>query len=201
MTTGMGTIKRLAGLDENEECELERVLSALPPLQCNKVWIAGGALRRTITGKPLDSDFDIFFRGVEEYLTYKGKLSNLGAKLHKESENADTYHVEADGKTRTVQLVKTIYPLHVADLLDAFDFTVCQLAYDGIELASGDFTLWDIGRKRLAVHKITRHVSSLRRLLKYTKEGYYACQGCLTEVLLAANAATPGQIKEVFYVD
>lgn len=197
----MKTIKRLAGLDENEECELERVLGALPPLQCNKVWLAGGALRRTITGKPLDSDFDIFFAGYDHYVSYKDLLAKFDGKLHKESENADTYHIEVDGKKRTIQLIKVIYPQHVADLLDAFDFTICQLAYDGIELATGEYTLWDIGRKRLAVHKITRHVSSLRRLLKYTKEGYYACQGCLTEVLLAANAATPGQIKEVFYVD
>jgi len=106
-----------------------------------------------------------------------------------------------DGKSRRIQLIRAIYPTDADDLLDKFDFTICQLAYDGETVTVGKFTLWDIARKRLAVHKITHHVSSLRRLLKYTSQGYYACTGCLTDILLEANLATPGAITGALYVD
>ena len=65
---------------------------------------------------------------------------------------------------------------------DRFDYTICQFAVDtnGM-LWCGDHSLWDLARKRLAVHRITFPVSSLRRLLKYTSKGFYACSGCRKE--------------------
>jgi len=50
-------------------------------------------------------------------------------------------------------------------------------------LTLGEFTLWDLGRKRLAINRITYPVSTMRRMLKYSKQGFFACGGCMATIL------------------
>jgi len=53
---------RLGNFD-GEDCELDKVLNALPDLEKDATWLAGGALRRVLAGHKLDSDFDILLQG------------------------------------------------------------------------------------------------------------------------------------------
>lgn len=100
-----------------------------------------------------------------------------------------------------VQLVKKHFFENAAQLIDFFDFTICQFATDGDQLLCGDYALWDLGRKRLVVHKITYPVSSMRRMIKYTKQGFYVCNLTMT-LFLQAVAADPKIIETRFeYVD
>ncbi|MNV76271.1 hypothetical protein D3C71_1696100 [compost metagenome] len=86
-------------------------------------------------------------------------------------------------------------------LLDSFDFTITQLAYDGTDLIFGKYTLWDLTRKRLALHKLTYGVATTRRLIKYTNQGFTACAGVLQSILEAV-VANPDVIQsDVKYVD
>ena len=85
-----------------------------------------------------------------------------------------------------VQLIKTNYYDSPETLLNTFDFTLCQFAIEvnktGV-LYCGDTALYDVARKRLVVNQIEYPVASLRRMIKYTQQGFYACEGCLTEFL------------------
>lgn len=185
---------------------LGMALARLPGPTENGPWLAGGALRRTILGQDLEkSDFDFFFHDAEQMEKFCKELQGCAAEvlLLSQNEKNRTYLLkDNDGKPNLkVQAVFVNYYESAKDLLDTFDFTLCQLVYDGEDLICGDYSLWDIGRRRLVPHKITFGVSSLRRIIKYTKQGFTICGGGLAEILNQI-VATPEVINaEVKYID
>lgn len=160
-------------------------------------WIAGGAIRRTLDERPLDSDIDVFFKNKEQMDFTITHLKHEGFKESKKTE----HHVELVKDKLKIQCINFMYYDKVEDLLDSFDFTICQFATDGKHLYTTPMALWDLARKRLVINKITFGVATLRRLIKYQKQGYYACSGALTQ-LLEAIADDPRLIQsDVKYVD
>lgn len=171
---------------------------AIPKPQKNGPWIAGGAIRRTLCNEPLVTDIDYFYKDGEE-LSFNMKV--LLEKLAKENggriksttveTNATTYDVEYKANDEKEECTKSIKVQEILidsyrspeHLIDEFDFTICQFAYDGDKLYCGDHSLWDLARKRLVINKITYPVASMRRLIKYTQQGYYACHGTMNQFL------------------
>ena len=162
-----------------EETDLGKALESLPPLQKDGPWLAGGALRRTLLGQSIDSDFDLFFRDEAQLVAVGDVLDAVGWRRGTETDHVVNFF---NGDLK-VQLIRFAYYANLEAVADSFDFTICMLATDGENIAVGDYTLWDLGRKRLAVHKITFPVSSLRRVLKYANQGFIACKGALTSIL------------------
>lgn len=169
-------------------------------------WLAGGAIRHALSGGTLtdETDFDYFFSSEGGYNQAVERAEAKGWTLSKTTPNHSEYLVtnpDAPLPYR-VQLIKAVYAASCTDLIDRFDYTICQFAVDtdGI-LWCGDHSLWDLARKRLAVHRITFPVSSLRRLLKYTSKGFYACSGCLAAVAEGIVSLGWTRAQGVFYVD
>lgn len=185
-----------------EETSLSAVLSGLPSLGENGPWLAGGALRRTLLGKEPDSDFDFFFSDADQLKAFASSLEANGFYKVRETEHHLHYRGQIDGKgvARDIQLIRFKFYQSAAEVIDSFDYTICQVAFDGSSLFLGEFTLWDLGRSRLAVHKITFPVSSARRLLKYAQQGFVACSGCLN-ALVVATANNPELRTDIEYVD
>ena len=50
-----------------DTADIDRVYEALG----NGAWLAGGAIRRTLIGHALDSDFDFFFKSAEALETWE----------------------------------------------------------------------------------------------------------------------------------
>ena len=187
-----------------EEGDLGLVLADLPPVGANGPWLAGGALRRTLAGRPLDSDFDYFFRDAEQLATFAQGLEARGLKKVRETEHHVQYKGHLAGAMRDVdvQLIRFRYYDTPCAVIDSFDYTICQFAFDGLSVTCGDYSLWDLGRRRLVINRITYPVSTMRRLLKYTKQGFTACGGCLARIL-TETAQSPellGQL-DIQYVD
>jgi hypothetical protein len=67
-------------------------------------------------------------------------------------------------------------------VIDTFDFTVSMLGTDGKALYFNKFTWTDLMRKRLRVHHIHHGISTMRRMIKYSKRGFYACVGTMRAV-------------------
>lgn len=203
-----GLSMKLAGIASHsmstrlEETDFMRVYAALPAPGPQGPWLAGGSLRRLITGNRELGDFDYFFRDKDQLVAFQEMLDALGFKLKYTNEHNSTY-TGAVGETEViVQAIFIRYYATVQALLDSFDFTLCQLAYDGSLLHLGEYTLWDVGRKRLAVHRITYPVSTLRRLLKYTNQGYYACSGCLQSIAEGVHDIyRTSERREIQYLD
>lgn len=185
-----------------DETTLAGVVGALPALSKDGPWLGGGALRRSLQGQEPDSDFDFFFRNADQLEAFRSGVEQRGGTKVRETRHHVHYRGSFGPSTlpRDIQMIRFAFYESAEAVIDSFDFTICQLAYDGDELTVGDHTLWDLGRRRLAVHKVTFPVSSTRRLLKYGAQGFTACNGCLA-TLLRATASNPELDMETAYVD
>lgn len=187
-----------------DDTTLAAILRALPALSKDGPWIAGGALRRTLLGKEPESDFDFFFRDADQLAAFTSALEGMG--LVKVRETAHHVHYRGklgeSGVDRDIQRIRFAFYQNSEAVIDSFDYTICQLAYDGETLTLGEFTLWDLGRRRLAIHKITYPVATMRRMLKYTSQGFTACAGCMATIL-TETASKPEILQQIgiTYVD
>lgn len=187
-------------VDTPDTADLFKYMEALPAPAAGGPWIAGGAIRRTLLDDPLSSDVDYFFRDEEQRKAFDAAMLEKGWKIS-ESPHATTYGIKVDHNTAIVQAISIGYYPTLADVLDSFDFTITQFGWDGTDLVCGPFSLWDLARKRLALHRLTYGVSTVRRLIKYTRQGFTACSGVLASIL-EETVANPQTIsREVTYVD
>jgi hypothetical protein len=165
-------------------------------------WLAGGAIRRAIKDGKSDSDWDVFFSSKEEKeLFIKECEKQDSISEEKQNENNHQFILTVGAEKYTVQCITIAYYETPEKVIETFDFTICQFVTDGVSLWAGETSLYDLGRMRLVVNKISYPVASLRRLLKYTKQGFYACNGCLTQ-LLSSVAQNPAMLDQKFkYID
>lgn len=186
-----------------EEFDLFKLLKYLPSIEKNKVWIAGGAIRRTLLGQELESDVDLFFKNESELKKFRIAFEKLGANKMSENNHQMTYsyYVKELNKEYIIQFVIINYYINIEALLDSFDFTITQFAFDGEKLHCNEFSLWDLKNKRLALHKLTYGVATMRRMIKYTKQGFTACAGTMASIL-EATVENPEVIQsDIQYID
>lgn len=182
-----------------ESSELNRVLSVIR----NGAWIAGGAIRRTLIRQALDSDFDFFFKSQDDMDAWERKLPDT-LTLVKETEHHKHWRgrVGDSDLPIDIQAIRFRFYESAADVIDSFDYTITQFALDGDTLVTTPEALWDLGRRKLAIHKITYPVATMRRMLKYTKQGFSACGGCMASIL-RETASSPEAMAQldIQYVD
>ncbi|MCI0558112.1 MAG: hypothetical protein MN733_06425 [Nitrososphaera sp.] len=168
-------------------------------------WVAGGCIRRLLLGDdPFESDVDVFFASEtqkEEWVVRIKAMYPQAVSLA----NANNITIDC-GEVLGVKRLK-LQAVHVAyyetpqAVIDSFDYTICQLVTDGQTLENGEFTLWDLARKRLVLHKLEYPVPTMRRMIKYAKQGFYACPGMMND-LLTRVLQNPRLIdSEILYID
>lgn len=215
--------KEVYGTDSNE---LESVYDLLVDIDNSKVktpFIAGGAVRRTIQGLPLDTDIDLFFVSESHMKEYFELFKEKHGEMVIEDsivENANNITLEIDtSKFDTmdenldredyylrdkykIQLI-TIYAKDMESTLKRFDFTISQFGYDGEYLYVGELSLYDLERKRLNFNVISRSnpVVTFRRILKYSQQGYYACSGLLSTFMKEYQNHPELLQSDVVYID
>ena len=176
-----------------------RIVNALP----KGAWIAGGAVRRTLAGHKLDSDFDFFFRDQTALDEWEAKLPDT-LSIVRETEHHKHWRGVLHGSAEPVdiQAIKFQFYVSAEAVIDSFDYTIAMFALDGTDLVTTPEALWDLGRKRLAIHKVTYPVATMRRMLKYGKQGFVACAGCMA-TLFRETAKTPEALAalDIEYVD
>ncbi|WP_145413442.1 hypothetical protein [Paenibacillus xylanexedens] len=184
-----------------DELELFKVLEEIPKIVKDKMWLAGGAIRRTLIQNELDSDFDFFFKDKETLESYAKLLEKSKARKTAENEHQVTYCLDVKGKNRIIQLVRINYYQNPESVLDSFDFTITQFLFDGDNLYCGKHSLWDLARRKLALHKLTFGVATMRRLIKYTKQDFTACAGVMQSILEAVVEDPSVVNANVQYID
>jgi hypothetical protein len=202
--------KRL-GIDSFDETILGKILSRIPgPTESR--WIAGGAIRRTIAGLSLDSDIDFFFKDENALNAWEKEVTEKGASLLSRNDKNRTYVLPTkivdgmDDKNTylpelKLQAINFQYFVSPEAVIDCFDFTICQFAFDGSNVYMGDWSLYDLARNKLVPHRVTFGVSTIRRLIKYCNQGYTVCSGGLARILEEV-AENPSIINaETLYID
>jgi len=164
-------------------------------------WVAGGCVRRLLSGEdPFASDIDVFFASESQrdslINTLKYKYPNC-----KVTQNAFNTTLQLNDKFK-VQAVHLSYFDSPHAVIDTFDYTICQFITDGNEITVGEFSLWDLARKRLVIHNLRHPIASMRRLLKYGTQGFYACSGTMSDFIARVRAMDNALLDEqVFYID
>lgn len=162
-------------------------------------WIAGGAVRAFCQGKSISTDIDFFFADADSFHEFVSEYGTDDGRF--ETKHQTTFHREIDGTRYKIQTIRISYYKSLQECLDTFDFTICQLGIDGDDLVVGPYTMWDLGRNRLVLHKLTYGVATVRRLLKYGAQGFTVCSGCINSIL-AEVAARPDLVRsDIAYVD
>lgn len=156
-------------------------------------WIAGGSVRRVLSSSKESHDYDFFFRNEEQL---KKTVSQIKGELVKENKFNTLYNCGDK-----VQLIIHNFFDSPEELIESFDFTICQFAFDGKNLYHGVFSLWDLGRKRLAINKITYATSTVRRLLKYCSQGFTACSGTCSSILKEVSHNPSLVNEDIVYID
>lgn len=127
------------------------------------LWIAGGFVRKCLFGEQRWCDVDIF---GPRFSTLRSLLSNQGYALEYKKYNV-TYTKGND----VIQGINLYYPT-IQACLESFDFTICQFGFDGTNIYTGPTTIRDYADRLLVINKITKPLSTLRRLKKYRQQGF-----------------------------
>lgn len=164
-------------------------------------WIAGGAARAFMLNQPITTDLDFFFRTQGAFDAFVAKVGADESKRLAATHHHTTFKVQLGETFHKVQAIKIGLYATVEECLDSFDFTICQLAAHKGELYVGEYTMWDLARKRLALHKLMYGAATVRRLLKYTKQGSTACSGSIASLLEAVGEDPSVINSDIQYVD
>ena len=194
MKLKMEEVLKRIGKESFGDTFLAKCLSRLPDVKPDGPWIAGGAVRKTMIGEHLDTDFDFFFGNQTQKDLFVDELVEKGASKFSGNETNEVYilpcevpdEMEGEGvklPEMKIQVITLRYYSSLEDVIGSFDFTICQFGWDGDSICVGDFSLWDVARKRLVPLQITYAASSIRRLIKYARQGYTVCGGALGEIL------------------
>lgn len=152
--------------------------------------IAGGAVRRWFTGDESLSDVDVFSADDESEEKFVASL--VGFEVIATSNNATTM---SNGKV-LVQCIKLRFKT-TAEMFDAFDFSICQFAWNMDGIWTTPKALIGTLRKHLSVHKIQPgfEMDSLRRAFKYQRKGFTPCLGALRDLATSLARLEPPEIN------
>jgi len=153
------------------------------------VVIAGGFIRAYYAGE-VPSDMDLYFETKDQCQEACTLLRNAEWKQVYETKEATSF-------TKNNKIVQVISFINggAEEILSKFDFTVCQVAIDGIEKNSADELkgillmhndfFEHLASRLLVFTNSSRPLSSLKRVIKYIKRGYSICDGNIIRIARA----------------
>jgi len=196
---------------------LENLIASLP----DGAIVAGGFMTQVILEEKNAKDIDIFFTSKEAFENTVNLLLK-DEQYHKDHESwslsgykikgglmpnltklGDMRFLVFEHPTRpALQLLRMVWydsPHHV---IDTFDLTIVQFAADKNGLHYNPCSFLDLSRKRLVLHRMQFPASTLRRLIKYSHKGFYACPGSLAKICEEIQSFTGEKdVNAVVYVD
>lgn len=150
--------------------KLQQVLSHLPQIDIEKgPWIAGGSARRLLQGEGLASgDIDIFFPNYASWEFFSKHLSSY--EIIVKTKKATTFLIEG----MKVQIIRRAFYKDLISVFKDFDFTVCQIATDGKNIACTKQSHLDIVDQilRLATQGTISKHTLVQRMSKYVNYGF-----------------------------
>src|SRR5579864_7750018 len=99
-------------------------------IRMTDAWLAGGSLLRLLTNENINAgDFDIYFPYLVAMQNYKNDVMACHFTFLEEDGYISTWS-KGDVK---VQVIKKMYP-KMDYVLNSFDYTICQLLYNGEDI-------------------------------------------------------------------
>ena len=111
-------------------------------------------------------EVDFFFKTPEAFVAIVAKFGRDESNRLAATGHHTTFKVQIGETCYKVQAIKIAFYQTAEECLDSFDFTICQLAAHKGKLYVRQYTMWDLARNRLPLHKLTYGAATVRRLLK-----------------------------------
>lgn len=168
---------------------------------CPGTYLAGGSLRRLISGEGFDGkeDFDLFFKDEESINLFWAQNESVLETVYETDKNTSVIYRPPDKEySLRIQVIHFLYYQSLEEIINSFDFTVCQFATDGQEIVCGKTSLDDLLHKRLVVNRITYPTSSIFRLAKYMQSGYGVTHLEIHSILLSNAVGELIRLGEAF---
>ena len=138
------------------------------------------------------SDIDVYFASKKQFEKYTSAIDRhiieYGLNIHNKivTENAITLDLKGpNGDQFKLQLIKKNFYPDAQSVIDDFDITVCQIAWDGSNLVVGKDFITDLKNKKLRFYKISPQ--SHKRLVKYMSYGYEPDNQTFKELMLSSD--------------
>lgn len=162
--------------------ELKAIPNLMDLLINNDVLLCGGALTSVFSSNEIN-DYDLYFKNKKSFDKVNVFFVNAGYTPVFESSCAITYSLSGNYKspfinsTLKIQLVKLdeYSNLSAKEIIDMFDFTVCQAAYSFKEdsfIINENFLSHLLEKKLVFNTKALYPIVSIFRIKKYEKRGY-----------------------------
>ena len=194
---------------------LENLLEYLP----DGVIISGGFMMMVMMNEKKAKDIDLFFMNEKAFLDTMDLLKNppkdawswSGYKMESQVDENDKVGISrcrflkyTQDDRLPIQLVKLVWYEDASHVIDTFDFTVTQFSVDNKKLYMNPLAIWDLSNKKLVLHRMQFAASTIRRIIKYTSKGFYACPGSLATIATAirdSKNSVIGDEKDFVYID
>ena len=170
-------------------------LDIIQPNAKDGPWIAGGSCLKWYQGQTVNmSDIDVFFRDAFQLRRVMNRIEDTKrCHVKYRSDNAITYEytterdsLEDSYTVFTIQLIQHKYFNSMQEVIDRFDFSVCQVATCGEEWVLGEHTARDIRTRSLrAVGDVKGDIA--KRLTKYWIYGYRPVDGLMNDIISNPN--------------
>jgi hypothetical protein len=174
------------------------------PEELNKsVWIAGGAVRDYFKKSKVKTDVDFFCVDRKSMADLvKWLRNNRSFKHYLITKNAIKGYVTVGDKKFNVDIVKKPFT-NPTDSIEKFDFTVCCFAVNHENFYFHVSAPMDLLKQKLVINELPHPVDTLKRLNKYIKKGFSACNGTLMTLAksLAEQDPTDESIFEFYKFD
>ncbi len=169
-------------------------------LRANSVWLAGGALRTLIEHTQQISDFDLFFKSADHLSVTRAELLADGFVEVFACPKGELFTYKK--RDLKVQCIAKHFYLNDTHLVDSFDFTICQAAYDGTSITVAKKMIESVKRKSLYINQITYPVASINRLFKYKQKGYTISEKTLVDLVAQISDGRKFSAEQLqLYVD
>lgn len=178
-------------------------------LKFDKVVLAGGALRSLIDLKEKVADYDVYFLGEKEDVFSKDGirekvswyLQQLGFEKIFECKNEQLRTFRWDKtKIQLITLKDCVYE-SPEDIIDSFDINACRFALYKDVLYLSKYSINDVIKKKVSLHKITYPVSTMRRIFKYKNKGYNVFEATKSFVLTVNASSYEQEQLDLEYLD
>lgn len=138
-------------------------------------WLAGGSVRKSYLGIDMGiSDWDIWFKDADQFNRAEKLLKDLNASIAYTSNNAISFkYTEKDSsKEHHIQIIKKRFYDNPHEIINNFDFSICQLVTDGHSILFGDNTARDLRTRTIRLVQPTMPAYTVQRMIKYMVYGY-----------------------------
>lgn len=187
--------------------------------------IAGGFVTSVLLDEQTSKDIDIFFTSEKAFydtVTFIHNAATISAQTQGDDKpwsfdgytlkDADKIDLEKLGDTRFItfvhpkrpalQLLRMVWYQDAAHVIDTFDLTAVQFAATKDGFTFNPISFLDLSRKRIVLHRMQFPASTMRRIIKYSQKGFYACPGSLANICTEIQKYS-GQpdVNDVVYVD